>query len=335
MRNCFVLFATVFFLLQSPSVAPLLAASPTKTVITYADFSEKQGVLFVAQDHGFFRRNDLDVQLVYMRSGAVAMSALLGGDSDLNTSSASGAVFGAIAGGADVVFVAGLINKLVGELVVAPEIKTPSDLKGKTIGVVSIGGGVWVFTMLAFDHWGLEPKRDKINIRVIGNDPVLAQSIANRVIDGAYLNHAYVPALERQGFRVLAELGKLGIPFQGTAFLTRRSTIRSSRDTVEKVLRASAQAIGFIQDPSNKTAVMKSLAKWLRLPRIQDALEGYESMQVIFDPRIYPSVEGIRNTIRLLCTTTRNICSLRAEDLVDDSIVRKLDKEGVFRTRLR
>ncbi|MBI4529189.1 MAG: ABC transporter substrate-binding protein [Deltaproteobacteria bacterium] len=335
MKNRLFFFVTSFFLLHPPSLGSLLAASPARTVITYADFSEKQGVLFVAQDHGFFRKNDLDVQLVYMRSGAVAMSALLGGDSDLNTSSASGAVFGAIAGGADVVFVAGLINKLVGELVVSPEIKTPSDLKGKTIGVVSIGGGVWVFTMLAFDHWGLEPKRDKINIRVIGNDPVLAQSIANRVIDGAYLNHAYVPALERQGFRVLAELGKLGIPFQGTALLTRRGYLRSSRDTVEKVLRASVQAIGFIQDPSNKAGVMRSLAKWLRLPRVEDALEGYESMQTIFDPRIYPSVEGIRNTIRLLCTTNRKICSLKAEDAVDDSIVKKLEKDGVFGSRPR
>ena len=64
------------------------------------------------------------------------------------------------------------------------EIKTPNDLKGKQIGVASLGGGNWMFTMLAFDHWGLDPKRDNITFRIIGNTGVRAQSIASGIIGG-------------------------------------------------------------------------------------------------------------------------------------------------------
>jgi len=54
----------------------------TKAVITYASFNERTaGVLLVAEDQGFFRKQDLDTKLIYMRTGSVAMSALASGES--------------------------------------------------------------------------------------------------------------------------------------------------------------------------------------------------------------------------------------------------------------
>jgi len=50
----------------------------------------------------------------------------------------------------------------------------------------------------------------------------------------------------------------------------------------------------------------------------------------LYDKKLYPSVEGIRNVIRLLGTTNEKIRRLKAEDLVDDSIVKKLEKDGRF-----
>ena len=40
--------------------------------------------------------------------------------------------------------------------------------------------------LLVFDHWGVDPKRDKVNFRVLGDETVLAQAVANRVVDCAY-----------------------------------------------------------------------------------------------------------------------------------------------------
>ena len=53
----------------------------TKVVITFASFSEREGVLFVAKDQNFFRKYDLDAEIIYVATGSVAMSALSRGSS--------------------------------------------------------------------------------------------------------------------------------------------------------------------------------------------------------------------------------------------------------------
>src|SRR3954471_24312080 len=103
-------FLAFCFLFLVSSGAAALAAS--KVVVTFASFSEREGILFVAQDANLFRKYDLDAEVVYVPTGSVALSALSRGSSQFNTGSASGATLGAIAGGSDVAFIAGLVNKL-------------------------------------------------------------------------------------------------------------------------------------------------------------------------------------------------------------------------------
>ncbi|MBI2211983.1 MAG: ABC transporter substrate-binding protein [Deltaproteobacteria bacterium] len=312
-------------LLAAESAAAPPSASP---VVTFGSFSEREGALFVAEDQGFFRRYGLDVKLVHVRSGPVGLSALSAGETQFYNGSVTGTTLGAVAGGLDTVFIAGLVNKLTGAFVVNPAIKSPADLKGKHIGVQSMGGGIWMFTMLVFDHWGLDPKRDKINFRILGDETVLAQAVANRVIDGSYLGYTFASILERQGFRILADTAKLGIPYQGTGIMAKRSYVKTAPDTAEKFLRALVDSIRFIQEPANKAQATKSLAKGLRLARVEDAAEGYERMAAMYDRRIYPNVDGIRNAIRLLGTVNEKIRRLKAEDLVEDRFVRKIESEG-------
>jgi ABC-type nitrate/sulfonate/bicarbonate transport system substrate-binding protein len=112
--------------------------------------------------------------------------------------------------------------------------------------------------------------------------------------------------------------------------MTRRSFINSSPEVVEGVLRGIVDSMAFIAQPENKPAVLKSLAKGLRLAKVEQAVEGYESLPMLYDKRIYPRVDGIRNVIRLLGATNEKIRRLKAEDLVDERFVKKLEKEGRF-----
>ena len=329
MNNLKLLFVCAIFWSSSAS-AVSAAAAPQKVVITPASFSEREGILIVAQNQGFFREHNLDVQLVLMPSAPVAFAALAAGESQFYFGTTSGTSLGAVVNGLDGVFIAGFINKLVGAFAVGKDIKTPNDLKGKSIGVASLGGGNWMFTMLAFDHWGIEPKRDNITFRIIGNTGVRAQSIASGIIAGSMLGYTFAANLRRDGYPILADVADLNIPFQDSALFTRKSFLNQHPETVENVLRALLDAIAFIQDPGNKNAVLKSLVQWLRLAKTEDAVEGYEFMRRMYTKRIYPTIDGIRNSIRVLSTTNEKFHGLKAEDLVDDRIVRKLEKEGVF-----
>lgn len=307
------------------------AAAPlTKVVMTTGSLSEREGALYIAQDQGLFRKYGLDVNLVQVRNGPVGMSALSSGESLLHWGSVSGANLGAIAEGADLVFAAGFINKLTGTFVANPKIKTPAELKNKSLGVNSLSGGAWIFTMLTLDYWGLQPERDKIQLRALGDNSVVSQALLAGNVDAAYLGYTFSKMVQSKGFRMLADLEKLPIPYQGSGIITRRSAIASSAATLENALRALLEAVAFIRNPENKSQVVKSLAKGLRLKRTEDAEEGYQTIVDIYEKKIYPSVDGVRNVIRLLGVNNEKVRRLKAEDLVDDSLVRKLEKEGRF-----
>jgi len=325
--SCLLVF---LFLHLDPIQALAASTTPQKVVITPASFSDREGVLVVARQQGFFRKYNLDAQLVLMPNAPIAFSALTSGESQFYWGATSGTSLGAVVNGLDGVFVAGFIHRLVGAFSVGRGVKTPADLKGKKIGVASLGGGNWMFTMLAFDHWGIDPKRDGVTFRIIGDTAVRAQSIATGVIDGSILGYSHAAILQRQGYPVLADLADLNIPFQDSGLFTRKSFLAQHPDTVESVLRALVDAVAFIQEPENKPAVLKNLAQWLRLSKPDDALEGYDFMRKMYARRIFPTLDGIRNAIRLLTTTNEKFGRLKAEDVIDDRIVRKLEKEGLF-----
>ena len=286
--------------------------------------------MYVAQDQGFFRRYGLDLTLVQARNGPVGMAALSSGESFMHWGSVSGANLGAISEGADLVFVAGFINRLTGVFAANPKIRSPTDLRGKSLGVNSLSGGTWIFTMLTLDHWGLSPERDKIQMRGLGDSSIVSQALLAGNVDAAYLSYSFAKVVENKGFRVLADLQKLPIAYQGTGIVTRRSTIASSAATLENVIRGLLDGVAFIRNPENKSQVARSLAKGLRLKRIEDAEEGYQSMLDLYERKIFPSVDGVRNVIRLLGAGNEKIRRLKAEELVDDSVVKKLEREGRF-----
>ncbi len=327
------LFALLFFptcLLSFSFDSSEAGQAPIKVMMTTGSFSEREAAMFVAQDQGFFRRYGVDLTFVHVRSGPVGMAALAAGESQLHEGSVTGAVLGAAAEGSDLVFVAGLINKLIGNVMASPKIRTPSDLKGKVIGVTSMSGGSWMFTTLALEYWGLDPKRDGISFRVLGDESVRSQALLNHAIEATHLGYTFAAPLKDRGYTNLADLSQLPIPFQSTGIMTTRGFINSSPETIENVLRGVIDALAFIAQPENKPAVLKSLAKGLRLPKVEQALEGYESLSSLYERRIYPRVDGVRNVIRLLGATNEKIRRLRAEDLVDERFVRKLEKEGRF-----
>ena len=55
--------------------------------------------------------------------GPIGIAALDGGESQLHEGSVTGAVLGSAAEGTDLVFVAGMINKLIGNIMASPKIK--------------------------------------------------------------------------------------------------------------------------------------------------------------------------------------------------------------------
>src|SRR5215472_14127361 len=305
------------------------AASPNKKLsLVFADFSERASLLFVAKDQHFFEEQGVDMDIVQVRNGPLAIAAIAAGEGQFYSVSATGASLGAMAGGLDLVFIAGFINRLDGYFAVSTKVRAPEDLKGKTIGVQSIGGGIWMFTQILLDHWGLNAERDKIQIRAIGDDSVLAQAVMTGVIDGAVLGYTYSRVIAQKGGRIMVELPTLNIKYQGTGLVARRGFIDSSPDAVEKTLRALIRANRFIQDKGNHSAIIRSLRKWLRLAPADSGEDLYNRIRLLYDRSVIPTKEGIQSALHLLAKADPKFAKLKADDVVDDRIARKLEREG-------
>ncbi|MBI4526833.1 MAG: ABC transporter substrate-binding protein [Deltaproteobacteria bacterium] len=165
-------------------------------------------------------------------------------------------------------------------------------------------------------------------MRVIGDQPVIVQALATGTVDGAFLSYTFGKMAERQGGRILADVAKADIPYQGTGILARRSFVEKSPELVEKTLRALIKAVVFIKEAENKPAVMRSLAKWLRLLRLEDAEAGYATINALYNRRLLPTQEGLRNALGILTNVDAKFARLKAEDLVDDRIASRLAREG-------
>ncbi len=298
--------------------------------IAHGAFNEKIAALWIGVERGFFRKHGLEVEVVNIRSGPQTMAALASGDILLAYASPGG-VLGAAAGGMDVVFIAGVVNRADGEFVVAPDIRKAEDLRGKRIGVQSIGGGIWTFAMLTLEHLGLEPTRDKIQLMIVGDQAVLTQALVTGRIDGAPLGYTFSGVALGKGFRVLVDLGKVSIPYQGLSLAAQRSYLKKYPHIVDAVLRGTLESIAFIQNPANKEVVLKSLAKNLRLRSVQEAENGYQVLQWLYSLDIKPSVKGLETMQRLLVMNNPKMKGVKVEDVVDMDPVQRIEKTDFYR----
>jgi hypothetical protein len=53
-------------------------------------------------------------------------------------------------------------------------------------------------------------------------------------------------------------------------------------------------------------------------------------MRPLYSRRIFPTVEGVRNTVRILGRVDHKFSRLKAEEIIDERIVRKLEREGAL-----
>ena len=213
---------------------------------------------------------------------------------------------------------------------VAPGIRRAEDLRGKKLGVQSIGGGVWSLAMLALDHLGLEPTRDKIFVIVVGDQSVLTQAMATGRIDASYLGYTFSAILKEKGFPALLDIGRAPIPYQGLALVARRSYLKQNARTVDAILRGVLESVAFIQNPANRDVALKSLVKNLRLSNTREAESGYEVLQWLYSLDIKPHLTGIQNMQRLLAVTNPKVAAVNAEDVVDENPAQRVEKTSFY-----
>jgi ABC-type nitrate/sulfonate/bicarbonate transport system substrate-binding protein len=303
-------------------------ASSTKIIIGHAAVNSRVVPLWIAQEQGFFAKNGLDAEVVFIRTGPILISALTAGRINIGYAAGEALVLAAAASGADVRLIAAFTSRFNHDVVARPGITKPQDLRGKRFGVQSIGGGMWMRAMLALEHLGLEPERDGIQLLVLGDQTILLQALDTGTIDVATLDKVFTSILKQKGFSILLDLYHANIPMIGMSALAQKSSIEKRPEIVENFLKAMLEGLAFSLSPENKTTVIRTIMKRLKITDPSAAELAYLDIVKIMDRKPFPSLEGLRNVHRLYRSHDPRVANVKPEDVIDNRILNKLEKVG-------
>ncbi|HEY2989400.1 MAG TPA: ABC transporter substrate-binding protein [Candidatus Binatia bacterium] len=309
------------------SADSIAASAPAKIVIAHAAMNARVAPLWVAQDYGFFTKNGAAANAIFIRQAPVLVAAITTGDVQVGYTGGT-SVMAAVIGGADLKMIASMTNRLAYDLVALPAIKSAKDLRGKRFGVQSLGGTVWMAGMLGLEHVGLDPVRDNINFLAIGDQTVLTQALEAGRIDATVLDGVFSRRLKQKGFTILADLYQADIPFSGQGLIVKSAYLQGQGETLEGLLKGLLEGIAFTLAPKNKSAVVGTIMKRLKLSDPSVAEEGYQDILKNVDKKPYPTLDGLRNIQRLMKTRTAGAEKVKVEEMVDDRILRKLSQSG-------
>ena len=292
--------------------------------------SAQQLPLIVAKDLGLFEKYGLNLDLLEIRGGSLLMQALIG--QSVNSADVGAqAPIRAILSGANVVITGGLLNKTLYKFVTRKEIRKPSDLRGKKVGIVNFGGANEFNILMALKAWGMPPD----SVKLLPSGGSLARLAAMEVeggLDATIIPYGEAAAAAKKGFNVLADLSELMEESPEKVFIADRLFIAKKRDNAKRFFRAVSESIHILRSqPELKGKVVPIIVKWLRIPT-KLAEEAYDIHHKIFafPPRV--GRRGLQDVLEIIQREPRSAKDdLRLSRFVDEGILDELEKEGFFK----
>src|SRR5512132_1121661 len=199
---------------------PGQARADDVVLMAYGGHNETIGPYWVAIDKGLYQKHGIDARLLQVRNAQISLAALVAGEVPIFLPSV-GNVLSGVSAGAKIGCVAFPIKGISREVMVRKEIDSLAALRGKTIGVQSIGGGFWLATMMVLDGVGMDPDKAGIKMRVIGEEATIVQALLSSNIDAAVVTLPSAAVAKRGGMRSLVNSAEMRIPFQTVGICAR------------------------------------------------------------------------------------------------------------------
>ena len=254
------------------------------------------------------------------------VAGLAAGDIQVGSTGGS-ATLAAVAGGQDLKIIAAFGSRNNFDLMAQPNLKRPEDLRGKRIGLTSIGGTTWMALLLWLEHFGLDVQRDKMQLQVLGEQALTVQALEAGILNAAVLDGINSSRIKPKGFTVIGEYSDLKHQFLSQALVVQRSFLQQRSDTLEALLKAEIEAVAYIVAPKNKTAAVKTLMRRMKI-NAAGAEEGYLDLLRVLERKPLPSVESMVHVQRLMKAQNPKIGAVNLDELNDARLIKKLDDSG-------
>jgi ABC-type nitrate/sulfonate/bicarbonate transport system substrate-binding protein len=226
-----------------------------------------------------------------------------------------------VSGVLDVKVIAVWANRLLLSFVVRNDIRTPSDLKRKRIGISRFGSFSDLTTRMLLKHWQIDPDKDVTILQAGGNNPTRIAALAAGRIDAAIIGmHDVARVVELGCCSVLADLDELPLEYASFGVVVPTSFLKSRRD----VLR------GFMQVLTEGLYVYKTrpdmVLPLLRQEGVRDPLAVYTKAARAILENPMPETPGVQAALESL--RNPNGGKLDANNFIDAGLLQELQNSG-------
>jgi ABC-type nitrate/sulfonate/bicarbonate transport system substrate-binding protein len=243
----------------APRILPAQTAVKVGTAVL-GDYA-LAGPFIVAAEKGFFRTENLNVEFVPFRGGPNLVKAVIAGEILLGA-----------AGATDILVFreAGMPLKMVATQTegnhftfnVAPDIQSPAELKGKAIGVTSIGATTWVFARMYAKAQGWDPDKDVKIVALGGLDAQIAALSRKEIAAYVWGDGGAVMQLAGKS-KVLTRLDSVTPKWISQIQYVSEESIKRQAETIRKVMKAVFSAAKFMHDqPSDSAELVAKKIGW-------------------------------------------------------------------------
>jgi ABC-type nitrate/sulfonate/bicarbonate transport system substrate-binding protein len=300
--------------------SPCTAAD--KVRIGYTSPTPNHGVLWVADTTNLFKKNNLDLEIVYM-PGNISLPSLLSGE--IQFAQMTGALMApARLQGGDPVMLASVQDYLDDRLVARPTIKSIEDLKGKRIGISRFGAASHMRVLNFLPRFGLGEK--DVTFLQIGDTPARVVALVGGSIDASSFSPPDHLAAAKAGMKILFNMRELNVAYQGTGLVTTQRQIQKNRDVARRMVKTYVEAIHVIR--TNPEVSKRAFAKYRKTNDEKQLDEAYETLREIVRPKPYPSVEGFKTIFKDVSDRIPAAKTANPKEFIEASFLEEFDRSG-------
>ena len=308
----------IALLLMTAHLNAQSTARPARPLrIAYLSTSATMASVWMAKETGALTKEGLDTEVISMPSSS-AIPALIANELDVVQVSAAPVITASVRGH-DVVFIAGLLNTMIWDFYVQPEIKNIEQLRGKVVGTDRPATPVAYGTLVALKKLGLTAK--DVQLRPIGSSPQIVAAFYAKQIAGGVGSPPASFQMERSGLRSVVSL--LDVPYQNVGLVVRRSRLDELAPRLTPLLRAVRH--GIERYYADKPFAMKVIGKFTKEADQEILDRTYEFYKRAgFRRELVTSEPGLQGMLDFLSETIPEAKNARPAQFFDDRFVRQL-----------
>ena len=317
-------------LLSVLCAAPGLAADRLR--IAYSSISAAYAGIWVARDAGFFAKEGLEDQIIFIPSATQLAQVLVAGDVDI-ASLGGGPVMAASLSGADLKVIGNNVNKLIFSIHTKPEVKTLEELRGKRIAVSRFGSSADVVARAALRKHNMDPAKD-VTLMQLGTMSNMFGALKSGAVEASVVSPPTQFLSEKMGFKEIVSITEMDLAYPNPSMAVSGDLIRKKSDLIDRLMRAYVRAMQRARNDRDGT--IKTLAKYTTVSDSVILNRTYDFyMNKVLERAPYINMQGMQNALDDVARTVPAAKTAKPEQFVDLRFLERIEKSGLLKELYR